>query len=133
MYKKFSVYQEILVFYYSKKSKMVPQNGENAYLATKNPRASRAPKVGSGPRPIRAHFICTTLLSGVGKNRQKILEKGPKFLVWPPALYEKLATALVWLMLILRRYKLLIQKNCRVLVLSENWCIDSRWVNGSDI
>ena len=40
MYKKFfrTVYQERLVFYYFKNNiKKIPQNGENAYLAMKNP------------------------------------------------------------------------------------------------
>ena len=40
MYKKFFriVYQERLVFYYFKNNiKKIPQNGENAYLAMKNP------------------------------------------------------------------------------------------------
>ena len=39
MYKKFfrTVYQERLVSYYFKNIKKIPQNGENAYLAMKNP------------------------------------------------------------------------------------------------
>ena len=39
MYKKFfrAVYQERTVFYYFKNKEKVPQNGENAYLAMKNP------------------------------------------------------------------------------------------------
>ena len=38
-----AVYQERLVFYYFKNSiKRYPKNGENAYLAMKNQRASRA-------------------------------------------------------------------------------------------
>ena len=42
-YKKLSwVYQEILVFIISKIALKVSQNGENAYLVIKNPRASRA-------------------------------------------------------------------------------------------
>ena len=55
----------------------MPQNGENAYLVIKNPRATRALWWGPGPKPIRAHFIHMTSLHEVGK-------KGPKFLVWNP-------------------------------------------------
>ena len=43
-------------------------------------------KVGPGPRPVRAHFIHTTLQHGVGKKVQNIL--------FGPPLYKKLATAL---------------------------------------
>ena len=58
------------------KTKKVTQNGENAYLAIKNPKSFQGPRAGPGPQPIGAHFVHVTLLHGVGKNGQKII--GPR-------------------------------------------------------
>ena len=44
---------------------MIPQNGDNAYLIMKNPKA------GPGPWSIRPHFIHVTLLHRVSKNCPK--------------------------------------------------------------
>ena len=43
-----------------------PQNGENAYLAMKYPRASRALRRAPDPTLKRAHFTCMTLLRTIG-------------------------------------------------------------------
>ena len=78
------VYQEILVFYYFKNI-IVPQNGENAYLAEKSQELP-GPTL-AGLQPIGAHFIRTTALCGVGKKVQNFR--------FQSLLYKKLATALI--------------------------------------
>ena len=40
-------------------------------FSNEKPKSFQGPKVGSGPRPIRAHFVHMTLLHGVGKNWPK--------------------------------------------------------------
>ena len=66
------VYQEILVFYYKK----VPQNGENAYLVIKNPRASRALRWALDPSQLGltsfTQFHCVKLV-----KKSKIFSLGP--------------------------------------------------------
>ena len=52
--------------------KKYQEKWENAYLRVKNPRASRGPKVGSGPLPILACFAHPTPLRYVGKISAKI-------------------------------------------------------------
>ena len=62
-----AVYQEILIFYYFKNSiKKVPQNGENAYLVMKYPRASGALRWAPDPMLKRARFAHTMLLHTIG-------------------------------------------------------------------
>ena len=40
-------------------------------FSNEKPKSFQGPKVGPEPRPIRAHFICMTLLHGVSKTRPK--------------------------------------------------------------
>ena len=87
-YKKLSwIYQEILAFYYFKNSiKKVPQNGENANLVIKNPRASRALRQALDSGQLRLTSFAR-LCAAKSAKRSKI------FSLVPP-LYKKLATAL---------------------------------------
>ena len=46
-------------------------NWRERIFSNEKPKSFQGPKAGPGPQPIRAHFICTTPLHGVGKNRPK--------------------------------------------------------------
>ena len=86
-YKKLSwVYQEILVFNYFKNSIKRCLKCRECIFSNKKSKSFQGPKVGPGPQPIKAHFICMTSLHKVGKKVQN-------FWFGPP-LYKKLAAAL---------------------------------------
>ena len=76
MYKRFfrTVYQERLVFYYFKKKyKKVSQNGENAYLAMKNLRPSRALRQGLDPSQLGLTSFAGLCCTKLAKTDKKFL------------------------------------------------------------
>ena len=69
MYKKVcqgSLSRNISILLFQKWYKKVPQNGENAYLVMKYPRASGALRQAPDPKLKRAHFACMMLLFTIG-------------------------------------------------------------------